>query len=159
MFYTQKSSVVSLSIVKILPFFSVGLNGLKKIIVTNYLLDKSYYVEIGDLFGKFFLCYNYGVYFFLSHLFINCFGLQLRTRYYFFSYLFEFSNIVFCFPLINKLLFQHSFFFLKKKFDSHSYWSTLYLHKYPIRGQRRRTNASTAKKLNMVYRFNNTTMN
>lgn len=121
MFYNNKKSIVSVSIYTILPFFSSGFNAVKKIIITNYLLDKSYYVEIGDVFGKSLLCFYYGINFFLSNLFIYLFGLHVRTRYYFFNYLFEVGHIVSCFPLINKVLFQHGFSFLKKKFDSHSY--------------------------------------
>lgn len=151
MFYKQH--IISSSIRTILPFFSNQLNVIKKIILTNYLIDKSYYVEIGDLFGRFYLSLYYGIYFFLSNLFLFIFGLQLRTRYYFFNSLFDVSHILSCFPLINKILFLHFFSFLKKKFDSHSYWSTLYLHKYPVRGQRRRTNASTSSMLNIVSRF------
>lgn len=117
MFYNNNNNIIY----KTLCDLSNLLPNKRKIIVTNYLLDKSYYVEIGSIFGKYLLYLSHGIHMFLSNLLLYVSGLQLRTRYHFFGSLFDISHLISCFPLINKVLFQQSVLFLKKKFDSHSY--------------------------------------
>lgn len=121
MFYNSKSSVISLSLRSILPIYLSDSYSSKKIIQTNYLLDKSYYVDIGEVYGCFFLRYNYGISNCLSELYIFTCGLHRRTPYYFFSHFFDVKYVLSFFSNINKLLFKTSFFFLKKKFNAHTY--------------------------------------
>lgn len=81
-----------------------------------------------------------------------------RTNYYFFKHLFNIKYIVLCYPAINKIACEFQYSNLKKKFAQNTYWSVSYLHKFPCRGQRRRSNASTPKKLNIVNSFSKLNM-
>jgi hypothetical protein len=151
--YNKTTNVISNTLPQIIPIYISELKITRKMIITNYAIDKSYYVVIGNLFGLSLLRFNYGVNRYLSELYIFTGGLHRRTLYYFMRDLFDISYISYLFTCINKKLYSTYMSFLKKKFAEHTFWSTSYLNHYPCRGQRRRTNASTASKLNVVSKF------
>lgn len=148
----QRINHISDTLKSIIPNPFVGVNA--NIIVTNYLSDRSHYVDTSKMYCSALLPHNHGINRCLSKLYISVCGLHGRTSPRFFGTSFSVEAITYIFPHINKVLFNTSFSFLKRKFEAHTYWSTLYLNKYPCRGQRRRTNASTAHKLNLVYKLN-----
>src|SRR3989338_6402212 len=99
---------------------------------------------------------NYGVHRYLSDLFIFTCGLHKRTAYYFSPSIFNVTYLMYLFPSINKRAYEYSYSNIQKKYAAHTFWSISYMHKFPCRGQRRRSNASTAKKLNFAHKLTST---
>jgi hypothetical protein len=149
----KKANVISKMLRTMLPIYNSDVAKKKTIIVTNYVLDKRFFVEILNIYGSYLLRFNYGVNRYLSELYICTGGLHKRTAYYFFTDLFNLKYITSLFSSINKIAYDKSYNNLQKKFAQHTFWSRSYLHKFPCRGQRRRSNAATAKKINFVNRF------
>jgi hypothetical protein len=151
--HKPKFNVVTDSVRELLPIYDSEVVKKKTITLTNYVLDKRFYTEITHIYGLLLLRFNYGVNRYLSELFIYMHGMHRRTNYYFFKHLFNLKYVVLCYPAINQIACEFQYSNLKKKFAQNTYWSVSYLHKFPCRGQRRRSNASTPKKLNIVHSF------
>ena len=119
--YNKSTNVLSTTLQQIIPLYSSELKIKRKIVITNYALDKSYYVVIGNLFGLSLLRYNYGVNRYLSELYIFTGGLHRRTLYYFMRDMFDTSFITYLFTCINKKLYSLCMSYLKKKFSEHTF--------------------------------------
>lgn len=153
LYHKPRHCVIADSVRELLPIYKSDSVGTKTITLTDYVLDKRFYAEITNIYGIYLLHYNYGIHRYLSELFIYIHGMHLRTRYYFFKSLFHLKYLALCYQAINKVACEFHYSSLKKKFIQNTYWSVSYLHKFPCRGQRRRCNASTPKKLNISYKF------
>jgi hypothetical protein len=153
LFLNKRTNIISNSLRTILPIYHSEVAKKKTIIVTNYVIDKRFFVELFNIYGLYLLRFNYGVNRYLSELFIFTGGMHKRTSYYFFSDLFHLTYITYLFSFINKRAYEFSYSNVQKKYAQHSFWSISYLHKFPCRGQRRRSNASTAKKLNFAHKL------
>ena len=119
--YNQTTNVIRSTLPQIIPMYISELKIKRKIIITNYALDKRYYVEIGNLFGLSLLRYNYGVNRYLSELYIFTGGLNKRTLYYFMREMFDISFITYIFTCINKKLYSAHMSYLKKKFAEYTF--------------------------------------
>ncbi len=115
-----KVNNVSDAIRLILPAYSAGIHS-SKIRLTNYLLDRSYYIDISNSYSSLFITKYYGIYNRLSKLYIYTCGLNIRTPYFFASSLFDINVIVNVFSCINKNLFHYTLLSIKKKFSAHTY--------------------------------------
>lgn len=114
-------SQISSSLRIILPIYGSGSSLHKKIIRTDYVIDKSYYAQISEVYGCILLRYNYGINRYLSALFIRICGFNMRTPYYLCNIFLDIQFIMHFFPNINKLLYKYFLLHLKKKFESHTY--------------------------------------
>jgi len=119
--YNKTTNVISNTLPQIIPIYISELKIKRKIIITNYAVDKSYYIVIGNLFGLSLLRLNYGVNRYLSELYIFTGGLHRRTLYYFMREMFDISFITYLFTCINKKLYSVYMSFLKKKFAEHTF--------------------------------------
>lgn len=119
--YNKTTNVISNTLPQIIPIYISELKITRKMIITNYAIDKSYYVVIGNLFGLSLLRFNYGVNRYLSELYIFTGGLHRRTLYYFMRDMFDISYISYLFTCINKKLYTIYMSFLKKKFAEHTF--------------------------------------
>ena len=120
-FYNSKENVISATLTNIIPFFMDASIKKKKIVVTNYVLNKSYYIEIGTLFAASLLKFNYGVGKAVSSLYIYNIGMQLRTIYYVMPFFFDLICVETYFKCINNSLYSLCIGYIKKKFNSHAY--------------------------------------
>lgn len=121
LFFNQKTNVIGKALRTIVPMYNSVVAKKKTMCVTNYMIDKNFFVECRSIYGLFVLRYNYGVNRYLSELFIFTGGLHRRTAYYFFSDLFDLVNITYIYSAINKIAFTLSKNSLKKKFAQHTF--------------------------------------
>jgi hypothetical protein len=119
--YNNSTNVISSTLPQIIPLYISEVKIQRKIIITNYALDKSYYVVIGNIFGLSLLRYNYGVNRYLSELYIFTGGLHRRTLYYFMRDLFDISYITYLFTCLNKKLYSLCMSYLRKKFAARTF--------------------------------------
>ena len=119
--YNKATNVVSITLPQIVPIYISELKIKRKVIITNYATDKSYYIVIGNLFGLSLLRSNFGVNRYLSELYIFTCGLNRRTLYYFMRGLFDITLVTYLFTCINKKLYSVYMSYLKKKFDEHTF--------------------------------------
>lgn len=138
----------------ILPIHMQEYNRKRKIVLLNCASDRSYYKEICNVYCIAMLRYHYGIGSYLSHLYVYNMGFNKRTMFYFRHQAFETFSITSIYQYINKLTYAGHMACLRKKFEAHTYWSISYMHRYPCRGQRRRSNACTAKRLHLWSQFN-----
>lgn len=150
MLYTSVDIIKNVLLENI-PMYSDELKKKKKIVLLNCITDKSYYKEIYNIYGVLLLRYNYGVNKYSSDLYMHTNGFNKCTMFYFVSEMFALSYFYNC---MNKAVYAAHMSHLKKKFEEHTYWSISYMNRYPCRGQRRRSNASTPYKLHLLSRFN-----
>lgn len=150
----KRNNVISESLRTILPIYNSDAVKKQQMCVTDFKTDQSVFVECRHIYGLYVLRYNYGVNRYLSELYIFTGGLHKRTAYYFCLPLFDAATIAYYFSLINKIGYLLSYNSLRKKFRQHTFWSISYMHRFPCRGQRRRSNAATAKRLHKVSYLN-----
>lgn len=146
----NRIKIIDNSLHEIIPLYSLESQKRRKIVLINCATDKSYYKEIYNIYGVSLLRYQYGINKYLSDLYMYTNGFNKRTMYYFVGNIFSIQSF---YPFLNKLVYASHMAHLKKKFGEHTYWSISYMNKYPCRGQRRRSNASTAHKLHILSRF------
>jgi len=111
----KKANVVMKMLRTMLPIYNSDVAKKKMIIVTNYVLDKRFFVEIINIYGSYLLRFNYGINRYLSELYICTGGMQKRTAYYFFTNLFNLKYITSLFSSINKIAYDKSYNNLQKK--------------------------------------------
>lgn len=143
-FYDTRTNVIANTLHNIIPLYIQEYREQRTIIVSDYPLDKRYYSKVGNVYGVALLKYNYGVNKCLSALYMLTGGFGSRTPYYFIREIEDASLLTSLFPCINKKLYDERISQMRKKYKTNTYWSMSYQYKYPCRGQRRRSNASTA---------------
>lgn len=120
-FYNHKHNVINTTLRILLPIYAEESNKKRKIIVSDPVINKSFYLDIGNVYGSFLLQYNYGISSYSSSLFINTLGANRRTSYIFFRPFIDAAYVSSLFRKIDKILYSNYISFMKKKISSNSY--------------------------------------
>jgi hypothetical protein len=95
--HQPRHSVINLSLHEVVPIYDSEVVQKKTITLTNYVTETRFYSEITNIFGLYFLRFNYGVNRYLSELYVYIHGMHNRTNYYFFTYFFNLKYVVLCY--------------------------------------------------------------
>jgi hypothetical protein len=143
----SKPNVIKLSLRTLLPVYRKP--SMCTVVLTNHTKKHRYFFNNNPnlLYGAGLLRNNYGINHTVSELFVHVYGYNSRTDACFIPFIMDVQYLTGIFPMINAPAFSSYIDAMRHKYSLNNYWSGRYMRRYPCRGQRTRTNASTAKKL------------